>query len=499
VASESLDAVVVGAGPNGLTAAVTLAAAGVGVRVFEANDGVGGGARTAELTLPGFHHDRCSAVHPLAAGSPVFATLPLADHGLSWLEPPLALAHPLDDGPAARLERSLADTAAGLGPGGPGYRALLTPFVGQWGALAPDVLRPFASVPPRHPALLARFGARALLPLTVSARRLRGDAGPALLAGMAAHTGSPLTAPVSTGPALMLALAAHDVGWPSPRGGAQAIADALAGYLAELGGSIVTGHRVRSLDELPTARAYLLDVSPWALPGLAGRRLPRRWLRRLGRYRRGPGVFKLDYALSGPVPWRDEATRRAGTVHLGGTLPEVAAALAAISRGEAPDRPLVVSAQPSLVDPSRAPAGRHTFWAYAHVPNGWPGDLTDAIEGQIERFAPGFRDVVLARAVSPPGQLERQNANLVGGDIADGAVSGAQALFRPLVAAVPYATPDPAVFLCSAATPPGPGVHGVCGHEAARVALRRVFGRRAPRFQPPGAASRRERGTNLPG
>jgi phytoene dehydrogenase-like protein len=477
---ERVDAVVVGAGPNGLTAAITLATAGLEVRLYEADDAVGGGVRTTELTRPGFLHDRCSAVHPFAVGSPVFAALPLAEHGLTWLQPPLPLAHPFDDAPPAVLSRSFADTAAGLGAGGPGYRALLRPFVGRWDALAGEVLRPLLAVP-RHPWLLARFGPRALLPITTLARGLRGDAAPALLAGMAGHTGTPLSAPVSAGPALMLALAGHEVGWPVPRGGSQAIADALAAHLLALGGTIVTGHPVRSLDELPVAHAYLLDVSPWALPGLAGPRLPVTYRRRLARYRLGPGVFKLDYALAGPVPWRDEACRRAGTLHLAGSMAEIAAALGGLARGEAAARPLVIAAQPGVVDPSRAPDGQHTFWAYAHVPNRWDGDATAAIESQIERFAPGFRDLVLDRAASSPAQLEAHNANLVGGDIADGAFAGLQALFRPVVAAVPYATPDPAVFLCSAATPPGPAVHGACGFEAARVALRRVFGRRLPR------------------
>ena len=478
--TSSLDAVVVGAGPNGLAAAVTLAAAGLSVHLYEAADVVGGGARTGELTLPGFHHDLCSAVHPFAVGSPVFASWPLEEHGLSWLEPELQLAHPLDDGTAAVLTRSVDETAVGLGRGGRGYRALVKPFVGRWAALAADVLRPIASGLPRHPILLARFGTRALLPVSVTNRALGSESARALLAGMGGHTGSPLSTPVTAGPALMLALAGHDVGWPIPRGGAQAIADALASLLRAHGGEITTGQPVSSLDELPAARAYLLDTSPEALLALAGRRLPDGYRRRVARYRRGPGVFKLDYALSEAVPWRAEAARRAGTLHLGGTADDIAVALHDVSEGRVADRPLVVCAQPSVVDPSRAPAGRQTFWAYAHVPNGWDGDI-DAIERQVERFAPGFRDVVLARAPTDPAELERRNANLVGGDIEGGAVDGLQALFRPVLARVPYATPHPSIFLCSASTPPGPGVHGVCGSEAAQVVLRRVFGRRASR------------------
>jgi len=481
MATPPLDAVVVGAGPNGLTAAVTLARAGLSVHLYEAADVVGGGARTGELTRPGFRHDLGSAVHPFAIGSPVFTRLPLAEHGLTWLQPELALAHPLDDGSAAVLARSVDETASGLGRGGRGYRALVGPFVGRWPVLAADVLRPIGSGLPRHPILLARFGARALLPVAATNRALGSGSARALLAGMAGHTGSPLSAAVSAGPALMLAVAGHDVGWPIPQGGAQAIADSLASLLRAHGGQITTGQRVASLDDLPPARAYLLDTSPAALVALAGRRLPDGYARRLARYRRGPGVFKLDFALSGPVPWRAEAARRAGTLHLGGSADDIATALREVSRGKAAERPLVVCAQPSVVDPSRAPAGQQTFWAYAHVPNGWDGDATDAVERQIERFAPGFRDVVLARGATGPADLERHNANLVGGDIAGGAVNGLQALFRPVLARLPYATPHPSVFLCSASTPPGPGVHGVCGYQAAQVVLRRVFGRRGSR------------------
>jgi phytoene dehydrogenase-like protein len=474
---DGLDAIVVGSGPNGLTAAVTLAAAGLRVRVYEAEDGVGGGARTAELTLPGFRHDVCSAVHPFGVGSPVFAALPLADHGLEWIEPELALTHPLPDGSGAVLARSLEETMASLGDGGRGYRSLVRPFVGRWWEVADDVLRPIGSTWPAHPLLLSRLGVRAVLPASAVTARLRGVAAPALFAGMAAHAGEPLTTPFTTAFGLMLAVAGHDVGWPVPRGGSQAITDALVSYLEALGGEVVTGHSVGRLADLPAARAYLLDTSAWALRGLAGDRLPGRYLARLDRFRAGVGVFKLDYALSGPVPWRAEVCRRSGTVHVGGPATEVAAALRAVRAGRPAERPLVVTAQPSLFDSTRAPAGQHTFWAYAHVPSGWSGDATDAIEDQLERFAPGFRDLVLARVANGPADLEARNANYVGGDISGGGLRGLQAIFRPKPAWVPYATPDPAVFLCSSATPPGPGVHGMCGFHAARVALRRVFGR----------------------
>ncbi|GAA2399738.1 dehydrogenase [Catellatospora methionotrophica] len=477
---DDVDAVVVGAGPNGLAAAVTLAQAGLRVSVYEAAQTVGGGARTEELTLPGFRHDPCSAVHPLGAGSPVFRSWPLAEHGLRWLHPDIALAHPLPDGTAATLARSVAQTAASLTIDAEPYRRLVRPFLDRWDELAPDVLRPPLGVLPRHPLLLARFGATAALPAAVLLRRLAGARGRALLAGMAAHTTSPLDTPATGGVALLFALAAHAVGWPLPRGGSQAVADALASYLRELGGRIYTGHPVTSLDELPRARAYLLDVAPQHLAVLAGSRLPRRYRDRLLRARPGPAVYKIDYALSGPVPWTSPACRRAGTVHVGPYDTDIAAALRTVHRGGAPDPPFLITAQPSVCDPTRAPDGAHVFWVYAQVPNGWTGNLTHAIEAQLERFAPGFADLVLARAVAGPPEVARRNPNYLGGDIAGGRCDGLRLLFRPTFAPVPYATPDPAVFLCSASTPPGPGVHGMCGFHAARVALRRVFGVRIP-------------------
>lgn len=483
---DALDAVVVGSGPNGLTAAVTLAASGLRVRVYEASDGVGGGARTAELTQPGFHHDTCSAVHPFGIGSPVFATLPLAEHGLEWIEPEVPLAHPLPDGSAAVLARSVDETVASLGVGGGGYRSLVGPFVGRWWDVADEVMRPVASRWPAHPLLLSRIGIRAVQPASAVMRWLGGAAAPALFAGMAGHAGEPLSTPLTAAVGLMLAVAGHDVGWPVPRGGSQAITDALVAHLESLGGEVVTSHRVWRLADLPAARAYLLDTSAWAVRGLAGDRLPGRFLNRLDRFRPGVGVFKVDYALSGPVPWRAEVCRRAGTVHVGGDATEVAASLRAVRAGKVAKRPLVLTAQPSLWDPTRAPSGQHTFWAYAHVPRGWSGDGTDMIEDQLERFAPGFRDLVLARAAAGPADVEARNANYVGGDISSGGMRGLQAVCRPRMALVPYATPNPAVFLCSSATPPGPGVHGMCGYRAAQVVLRRAFGRRGASHVPPG-------------
>ncbi|MBV9795761.1 MAG: NAD(P)/FAD-dependent oxidoreductase [Actinobacteria bacterium] len=475
-----MDAVVVGAGPNGLAAAITLAQAGLEVVVYEAAETVGGGARTEELTLPGFRHDPCSAVHPLAAGSPLFRSWPLADHGLTWIHPELPLAHPLADGSAATLARSVAETAASLGPDARAYQQLVGPFGGYWDELAPAVLRaPLDGLPP-HPLVLAAFGLYAAAPAAVLARWFRGDQARALLAGMAAHVTAPLSAPVTGGIGLMFALAAHAVGWPIPAGGTQALSDALARLLTSLGGTIRTGHPVRALGDLPAARAYLFDTSPEHLAAIAGARLPPAYSRRLRRYPRGPGVFKLDYALAGPVPWTAAAARRAGTVHVGGTLPEIGAALRAVHRGVAPDRPFLITSQPTLFDPSRAPAGQHTFWVYCQVPNGWPEDHTAAIEDQLERFAPGFRDLVLARAVTAPAALAARNPNYAGGDIAVGRCDQFRLLFRPVLKPVPYATPDRSLYLCSAATPPGPGVHGMCGYHAAAAALRRVFGRPAP-------------------
>jgi phytoene dehydrogenase-like protein len=470
-----LDAVVVGSGPNGLTAAVTLAQAGLSVRVFEAAAGIGGGTRTEELTLPGFRHDVCSAVHPLGVGSPALGALPLADHGLEWVHPELALAHPLLDGSAAVLARSVDETAASLGRDGRAWRSLVQPFLGRWPELAAEILEPLTMGMPRHPVLLARFGLRAVWPVRLATRAFREDRARLLLAGIAGHAIAPLGAPLTTSVSLMLAVAAHEVGWPVARGGSQAIADALASYLRAMGGEVETGMPVTALDQLPPARAYLLDVMPRDLATIAGDRLPGRYRERLGRYRHGPAVFKVDYALADAVPWKADECRRAATVHLGASLAEIGGALAAATAGRPPAPPFVIAAQPTIVDPSRAPAGRHVLWAYGHVPRGWRGDLSGAIEDQIERFAPGFRDLVLARSAWGPPQLEAHNRSMVDGDIAGGTFRGRQVLFRPVIARVPYATPDPSIFLCSAATPPGPGVHGMGGYHAARLALHRVF------------------------
>ncbi|MER6234740.1 phytoene desaturase family protein [Streptomyces clavifer] len=464
-----LDAVVVGAGPNGLTAAAELARRGFAVEVFEARETVGGGARTEELTLPGFRHDPCSAVHPLGIGSPAFDAMPLDRHGLQWLQPELALAHPFPDGSAAVLTGSVGESAMSLGPHDAGaYRRLVEPYTGHWDTLAQDFLRTPWDGLPRDPYRWARFGLDALPPATLLSRRFRGAKARGLIAGLAAHAIAPTSGIATSGIALLFALAAHAKGWPVPRGGSQAISDALASYLREQGGTIRTGVEVRRLDELPPARAYVFDTSPTALARIAG----------LGsaysRYRYGASCFKIDYALSGPVPWTSAEARRAGTVHVGPTAGEIDASLRAAVEGRDPSVPFLITAQPSLVDPSRAPEGRHVFWVYGHVPAGWEGDATEVIERQIERFAPGFRDLVLARAIAGPPQLAARNANYVGGDIATGAFAGLQTVLRPKLARVPYATAHPAVFLCSSATPPGPGVHGMSGHHAAKAVWRRL-------------------------
>jgi phytoene dehydrogenase-like protein len=466
----SPDAVVVGSGPNGLAAAILLAQAGLRTEVREAAPAAGGGLRSDALTLPGFIHDVCAAVLPFAVASPCFRTLPLHDFGLDWVQPPAALAHPLDDGTAAMLERSLDATAAGLGLGGGSWRGLLAPFVEAWDRLADDVLAPPLHVP-RHPLLLARFGLRALQPATLLARDLRGTAARALLAGCAAHSFLPLQALGTGAFGLLLAAAGHAVGWPIVRGGSQRLAGALAGYFRSLGGEIRTDAALRQLDEVRSARLVMLDVGPHQVARIAGDRLPTGYRRALQRYRYGAAAFKLDWALDGPVPWTAPECARAATVHLGGTLEEIAAAEAAAARGEVHERPFVLFVQPTLCDPSRAPPGRHTAWAYCHVPNGCTLDVTDRIERQVERFAPGFRERILARSVMPPAELERRNANLVGGDISGGATDLRQVFARPVARVSPYRTPIRGVYICSASTPPGGGVHGMGGYHAARAAL----------------------------
>jgi phytoene dehydrogenase-like protein len=462
-------ATVVGSGPNGLAAAIVLAAAGQDVTLLEGQDTIGGGCRSAELTLPGFVHDTCSTVQGLALASPFLSRLPLGRFGFEPAHPPAPLAHPLDDGSAVILERSVEQTARGLGVDEAAYRRLFEPLVENAEPLFRQLLGPLR--PPRHPLLLGRFGLHAIRSAhALASARFEGERARALLAGCAAHSLLSLTAPASAAFGLVLALSAHAVGWPVARGGSQQLADALAAHLRELGGRVETGRLVSTLDELP-AGTVLLDVTPRQLLRMAGERLPPGYARRLSRYRYGPGVFKLDWALDGPIPWKAAEAARAGTVHLGGTLDEIAASEHAVARGRHPERPFVLLVQPSLFDPSRAPAGKHTAWAYCHVPNGSTQDMADTIEAQVERFAPGFRDLVVARSAMDTLEVERRNPNYIGGDINGGLQDLRQLFTRPVARRVPYSTPLPGVFLCSASTPPGGGVHGMSGYWAARAAL----------------------------
>jgi phytoene dehydrogenase-like protein len=473
VPTPEYDAVVVGSGPNGLAAAVTIAREGFSVLVVEAGDLPGGGTRTKELTLPGFRHDVCSAIHPVGAVSPAFRELGLERHGLEWVHPDLPVAHPLDDGSAAELHDSIDDTVAANAEGD-GWRRVFAPLVDAWPDLVDQLLGPPLRVP-RHPVAFARFGLGALLPVrTTARRRLAGTKSSALFAGIAAHANTSLTQPLSSPGGLVLVAAGHVGGWPMARGGSQSIADALVADLLLHGGRVETAHRVTSIDELPRARVVLFDTTPWQLLDIAGHRLPAVQQWRYRRFRHGAASFKLDYALDGPMPWTAEAPRRAGTVHLGGTVEDIVAAERDVFRGRTPDRPFVLVAQQSLFDATRAPEGKHTLWVYCHVPHGSPVDMTERIERQIDRFAPGWRDLVLARHATPPVALEAYNNNYVGGDIAAGAADRLQIVFRPVIALDPYRTPAEGIYLCSASTPPGGGVHGMCGRWAARSALQQL-------------------------
>ena len=464
---------IVGSGPNGLAAGVALAREGWSVLLLEAKETIGGGTRTAELTLPGFRHDVCSAVHPMAVGSPFFREIGLHE-SIDWLRPEVDLAHPLDDGTAGAVFRSLDETEEGLGPeDGPAWRDLMAPLAEAWETLAPQLLAPLGV--PRSPLRMARFGLAALRSAEGLARsRFRGERARALFAGIAAHGVLPLDRPVSAAAAMLLGAAAHAVGWPIPRGGAQTIADDLARRFQALGGTIETARPVRSLSDLPPSRAVLFDLTPRQLLAIAGEALPVGYRKKLVDYRYGPGVFKVDWALSEPVPWTAEACRRAGTLHLGGTLDEIAAAEREVWDGRPAERPYVLVAQPTLLDPSRAPAGKHVAWAYCHVPNGSEEDRTEAIEAQMERFAPGFRDTVLARHTMSAPEMEAYNPNYVGGDINGGVQDLGQLFTRPVARVVPYSTPNERLWLCSSSTPPGGGVHGMCGYHAARAVLAKL-------------------------
>jgi phytoene dehydrogenase-like protein len=473
VTASELDAVVVGSGPNGLAAAVSLARRGASVLVVEAEDEIGGGTRTAELTLPGFHHDVCSAVHPMGILSPFLRTLPLAKHGLEWLRPAASVAHPMDDGPAVMLRRSVGETAAGLGRDAGAWRRLVGPLLAHPHDLLADVMAPLRV--PDHPIAMTRFGLRAVWSANRLARLLfREPRARALLAGCAGHSILPLTQPLTAALGVLFALTAHVEDWPVARGGSHAITRALASLLGAWGGRVETGRRVETLAELPASRVVVFDTSPAGLARIAGDALPAGYRRRLGRYRYGPGVFKLDWALDGPIPWRDPACLEASTVHVGGTLEEIAASERDMWRGRHPERPYLILCQQSQIDPSRAPEGRHTGYAYCHVPHASTVDMTAAIEGQVERFAPGFRDRILARHALGPADLERLNPNYVGGAITGGVADAFQLFTRPVARIDPYATPNPRLFLCSASTPPGGGVHGMGGWWAARSAGRRL-------------------------
>jgi phytoene dehydrogenase-like protein len=469
---QEYDAVVIGSGPNGLSAAITIAEAGHSVLVIEGQETIGGGARSAELTLPGFVHDVCSSVYPMAVWSPFFRTLPLAQYGLEWIHPAAPLAHPLDDGSAVMLERSVELTAQNLGDDARRYIRLMGPLLSAWPKLESSVQNPFSI--PAHPFAAMRFGLTALRSASsVAKHAFRGERARALFAGLAGHAVLPLERVPSAAFGLVLGIIAHTQGWPFARGGSQNISNALAAHLASLGGEVVTGTPVASLGQLPRARAVLCDVTPRQLLKIAGSRFPAGFRRKLERYRYGPGVCKLDWALDGPIPWKAAECARAGTVHLGGTFPEIAASERDPWEGKHSERPFVLLAQPTLFDGTRAPAGKHIAWGYCHVPNGSTVDMTQAIENQIERFAPGFRRLILKRSVRVAASLESYNPNLIGGDIGGGAADLEQFLLRPTRRF--YRTAAKGIYLCSSSTPPGPGVHGLCGHLAARAALKDFF------------------------
>lgn len=474
--SESYDVVVVGAGPNGLAAAVRVAMEGRSVLVLEANDEIGGAARTAEITVDGFHHDLGSAVHPMGAGSPFLESLPLGEHGLEWLFPDVQVGHPLDEGDGAILVRDVRETAERLGADRERYENVMQPLADAWPSLRRAILQPIVAVP-RHPVDLARFGVQALLPANQFARmRYRSREARALFAGIAAHSGLPFHAPFSSAVGLVLQLVGHAVGWPVPRGGAGSVSNALGGYLTSLGGEIRTGVRVATMDELPRARAYLMDVTPRQLLQIAGSRLSAGYRRALERYRYGPASFKMDYAVSEAIPWASPSMGAAATVHLGGTLEQIAHSESEVSAGRVPERPYVLLAQPSVVDATRAPDGKQVVWAYCHVPTGADIDMSGRITAQIERFAPGFRDTIIEQRSTFPAGLEAQDANLVDGDIMGGSGDLWQTIARPILSPWPYRTSLDGLYLCSSSTPPGPGVHGMCGFHAAELALRDRFG-----------------------
>lgn len=472
--NKKYDAIIIGSGPNGLAAAIRLAQHQLSVLLIESRENVGGGVRTSELTLPGFKHDVCSAIHPLCLASPFFKTLPLEKYELEFINPPAALAHPLDDGTAVILRKSITETCSNLGTDAENYRKLVEIFVENWRELAPDILAPLRF--PNHPLLLARFGLKAFRSAAKFAEsHFSGNRARALFAGNAAHSMIPLEDVPSAAFGLVLLLTAHAVGWGFPKGGAGKISEALAAHFLALGGEIETNREAVNIDELPAARAILFDLTPRQIINIAGHRLPESYTRKLQKFKYGAAAFKIDFALSEPIPWISRECATAGTVHIGGTLEEIARSEREYSQGKTSQKPFVLVAQNSLFDDTRAPAGKHTGWAYCHVPNGSTVDMTEIIENQIERFAPGFRDCILAKSVMPPAALEKYNANYIGGDINSGAGLASQLFTRPVAKINPYSMPAENLYICSASTPPGGGVHGMCGFHAAQTALAKTF------------------------
>lgn len=474
VKNRKYNAVVIGAGPNGLAAAIVLAQKGLSVLLIEAGKTVGGGARSAEITLPGYIHDICSSIHPLAIGSPFFRTLPLARYGLEYIQPPASVAHPLENGEAVLLCKSIEETCRALGEDGKMYRKIFEPFVADWSEIAPDILAPLGI--PRHPLRLAQFGLKALQSARGFAERyFQTEQARAVFAGCAAHSMLDLEKTSTAAFGMVLMISAHAVGWGFPRGGTQKIADALAEHFKFLGGEIEANRRIENIDEIPSADAILFDITPRQLLKIAGHRLPVSYRRRLERFQYGAGVFKMDFALSEPIPWKAKNCAQAATVHIGGSLAEIAAAEKQSLRGKIAEKPFVLLAQNSLFDATRAPENRHTAWAYCHVPNNFSVDMSAAVENQIERYAPGFRDCILAKNSLYPADLEKYNANYVGGDINGGAMNLTQLFTRPVAKINPYAMPAKGLYICSSSTPPGGGVHGMCGFHAARAVLKNVF------------------------
>jgi phytoene dehydrogenase-like protein len=469
---ETHDAVVIGAGPNGLTAAIVLARAGLSVLVLEAKEKIGGGCRTAELTLPGFQHDVCAAVHPMGVLSPAFREIELEKFGLEWVQPPVPLAHPLPDGRAALLRRSLEETSNGFGTDGKTWQKLLAPFLTESASLFEEILKPIRI--PRHSLLMARFGLTALRSAEHVMKRFRTEEARALFTGCAAHSIIPLDRAGTASFGLVLALTGHAVGWPHAKGGSQTIIDALQSCLKSHGGVIETNRFIRSLSDIPPSKVVLFDLSPRQIAEIASAHLPSSYVRKLKNFRYGPGVFKVDWALAGPIPWTNRDCAQAATVHVGGTAEEIMRSERDIGLGHVPENPFVLVAQQSMFDATRAPAGKHTGWAYCHVPAGCTADMTDRIERQIEQFAPGFRDLILARHTCSPAQYEAYNPNFIGGDIGGGANTLKQFLFRPVARWDPYRTPNERLFICSSSTPPGGGVHGMCGYGAAKSALQKL-------------------------